>query len=1139
MPCTECGRAIGGRNMQPNTFFKQTVCLYIVLLLISGAGQLVIGQTTGGTLRGTIKDRTGAIVPDAVVTAMNEATGAKFNTATSSAGLYSFPNLLVGSYSVSAEHAGFKKSVRKNVSISANYVTDADITLDVGEMTATVEVVGGSELVSMTTSQLGATLEEKAVHDIPNSVRGGSPLNLAVMLPNTTTQAGGVLGEGGSIGGNRPRNNNFTIDGVDNNDVSVTGALQPVIQDAVAEFNLISNQFSAEYGHSTAGQFNIITKSGTNEFHGSAFYYGQNRHLNAMDNLTKAAYKAGDISDKPRFDYTRLGGTFGGPIIKDKLFFFGAYEYRTRGEAATGVTVLSPTGEGMSMLNTLAANSAVKSILQHFPTSSVASDAITVSGQTIPVGNVQFFAPDYENEHDFQTNIDYNVGKHQLRGRFLYNRLREPNQNPSLPLPEFTGAFARNQRKIAFTDIWAINSKMANDFRLSYSRSVQVYGIPKAFANFPSVKVDELGLSIGPEENSPQGTNQNNYQVLNNLSYIIGRHQIKGGIEYRNVIAPQDGLPRGRGEWDYASMGEFINDLVPSGHNGALRGAGSGFFAGNQQSLYWFLQDDIKAATNLTLNLGLRYEFTTNPRDADQQMLNSVASLPGVFEFRKPRTDKNNFGPRVGFAYSPNFSGGLLGKIFGAQGKSSIRGGFSMAYDVNFQNLVSLELPPQLQTEQNPTITCASSAPPSWCATGSGFLAGGGLLQINVPPTTQADARASTGSLIVDQMAPKTYSWTLSLQREFGNNYVLELRYLGTRGQNLPVQVRMHSITVFEKHPELALPTYFSDSYVPSGVPLTAPSLADFYGAQDLRYSADGFLGLVTAFPGIGHSIYHAGSVELRRRFARGLFALANYTWSRTIDDSTNELNSSLVNPRRPQNPHNMKNERGLSSLDMPHKFTLSWTYELPRLFTKSSLANRLLDGWQFNGNYLAQIGQPITALSGWDANGDFDAAGDRALLNPNGSGMTGTRVNYILRNPSSGATSIVPTIDEYGSQDSQVVGYVAANPHARFVEALPGTPDDGKRVGRNTIRTLGLNNWDLSVFKGFRFDETRQIQFRAEFFNAFNHRQHSLGLPSYEQSLDNALSGTYAYVSSLQFLDASQFTGGHRTVQMSLKFLF
>jgi hypothetical protein len=1097
---------------------------------------MAVAQTVGGTLRGTVKDTTGGVVPGATVTALNESTGAKFDTLTGSVGLFSFPNLLAGSYTVTVELSGFKKFVRKNVPVSANQVVESNAILEVGEVSTTIEVIGGAELVSTTSSQVGATIEARAVLDLPNSVLGGSPLNLAIALPNTTTQAGGLAGEGGSIGGNRPRNNSFTIDGVDNNDVSLTGSLQPVIQDAVSEFNLITNQFSAEYGHSTAGQFNIITKSGSNEFRGSAFYYGQNRNLNAVDNLVKAAIQSGDIPGKPRFDYNRLGGTFGGPIKKDRLLFFGAYEYSTRGRAATGVTVLSPTASGMNTLNSLAANQNVKDILKEFPVASSSSRTVVVSGQTIPVGNVQFFAPDYDNRHDFQTNLDANYGKHQIRGRFLYDRFRLPNLNPDLPLPQFAGNIAIDNRKVAITDIWAITTKLVNDFRVSYSRNVNNWVIPDQYANFPNAIIDDLGLNIGPEGNSPQGGVQNIYQVLNNLSYSVGRHQLKAGIEYRNWVAPGDFLPRGRGEWDYANMDQFINDRVPAGLNGALRGAGTGFFAGNQHAVYWFVQDDFKATRKLTLNLGVRYEFTSLARDASLQTLNAIATLPGVFEFRKPTTDKNNFSPRIGFAYAPDFSDGFMKKIFGESGKSSIRGGFGVAYDVNFQNLTLLQLPPQLQTEQNPDITCASATPPAWCATGRGFLAGGGLLQVNVPPITRADARSSTGSLIVDSVAPKTFTWTLSIQREFAKNWMLEMRYMGTRALSLPIQVRLNAITVFENHPNLVLPTYFSTASIPATVPLSAVSLNDFYNAQDLRYSADGFGGLITAFPPVGNSIYHAGSIELNRRFSKGLYLLANYTWSRAIDDSTNELFTSRVNPRRPMNPFNLKNERGLSAIDMPHKFVVSWLYELPKLSMNNSFAKTALDGWQINGSYMAESGQPVTALSGQDANGDFDSAGDRAILNPNGSGMTGSAVNFVLRNPVTGATSVATSEPE---DASLVVGYVAQNPSARFIVAMPGTADTANRVGRNTIRALGLNNWNLSVFKNFNFTERKYVQFRVEMYNAFNHRQYSLGLPSYQQSLNNALSSTYSNVSSLQFLDASQFSGSSRTMQMSLKFIF
>jgi hypothetical protein len=1124
------------RLMQPTKARLKLLYFIIALTLaVFMVNQPAAAQGTGGTLRGVVKDATGGIIPGATVSATNESTGVKADTLTGTAGLYSFPNLLVGTYTVTVEQPGFKKFSRKNIPVSANRITEANATLEVGEISTIIEVVGGAELVSTTTSQVGATIESRAVLELPNPTLGGSPLNLAVGLPNTTTQGGGVLGEGGAIGGNRPRNNNFTIDGVDNNDIGITGPVQPVIQDAVAEFNLITNQFSAEYGHSTAGQFNVITKSGTNEFHGSAFYYGQNRTLNAVDNLTKAAIQSGDLPGKPRYDYNRLGGSLGGPIKKDRLFIYGAYEYSTRGQAATGVTVLGPTSAGMNLLAGMAANSAVSNILKEFPIASAESDSITVKGQTIPIGTIQLFSPDYYNQHDFQINGDLDLGSHQLRGRVMYDRYRSPNLNLDLPLPQFTGFYVGDARKIAITDIWVVNTRLVNDFRVSYSRSIGNWTVPDAFSDFPNVVIDDLGLNVGPDGNSPQGGYQNTYQVLNNISFSSGRHQLKGGIEYRNWIAPQDFLPRGRGEWDYANMSQFIDDLVPAGLNGALRGAGSGFFAGNQQAVYWFLQDDVKATRNLTLNLGIRYEFTTNPRDSSLQTLNEIATLPGVLEFRKPKTDKNNFGPRFGFAYAPDFADGFLHKVFGDSGRSAIRGGFGVAYDVNFQNLVTLQLPPQLQSEQNPNITCGIANPPAWCATQSGFLAGGGLLQFNTPPTTREEARAATQGLMVDQVAPKTLTWTLSVQREIGSNWMMELRYLGTRGIGLPVQARLAALSVFERHPDLALPTYFSESEVPATVSLSAPSLDDFYAAQETRYQAEGFSGYLSAFPPIGNSIYHAGSVELNRRLTSGLYLLANYTWSRTIDDSTNELFSSRVNPRRPQYAYNMKSERGLSTLDMPHKFTVSWLYELPKVPWSSAFADRVLNGWQINGSYLAESGQPVTALSGQDANGDLDSAGDRAIVNPNGSGMTGTGVNYVLRNPVTGATSISSS----NPDDVRVVGYVAQSPSAKFIVAMPGTADNASRAGRNTIRSIGLNGWNLSFFKNTYITESRYVQFRAELYNAFNHRQYSLGLPTYEQSTSNALSSTYTNASALQFLDASQFSGGNRTIQLSLKFIF
>jgi hypothetical protein len=936
-------------------------------------------------------------------------------------------------------------------------------------------------------------------------------------------------GEGGAVGGNRPRNNNFTIDGVDNNRVDITGTLSPVIQDAVAEFNLLTNQFSAEFGHSTAGQFNIITKSGTNDFHGTAFWFGRNRGWNAFDNLEKAAIpqrREAGLKDKPRYDFNRTGGTVGGPVVRDKLFFFGAYQYQTQGQEATGVTVLTPTAAGLQTLRSLAVNSTVANALAQVPVATAATETTVVNGQAIPVGPFQAFAPDFFNQHDFQTNGDWNAGPHQVRGRFLYNRYRAPNQNPELPLPQFSGSIATDNRKVAVTDTWTIGPRWVNDFRVSYSRFVLQYTVPAEFANFPNIAISDLGLNIGPEGNSPQSTIQNTYQILNNVAYTRGAHAFKFGLEYRNWVSPSNFLPRERGEYGYVNFQQLTNDLIPTGLNGALRGAGSGFFAGNQQAIYRFVQDDYKVTPKLTLNLGLRYEFTTNARDTETQELNSIASVPGLIEFRKPKTDKNNFAPRVGLAWDPT-----------GDGKTSIRAGFSVAFDQTFQNLPLLQLPPQLQTEQNAELTCSLSNAPAWCGTGTGFLAGGGLVSTNVPPTTAAEARTATQGLMPDQHQPKTFSWMLSVEREFLRDYKVEMRYLGTRAMNMPVQVRLNAITVFERHPDLVLPTFLNVSQVPASVALTAPTRAQFTAAKDLRitdYCFDG--GFLTSLTATGNSIYHGGAVDVTRRLSHRLYVKGSYTFSRTIDDSTNELFSSRVNPRRPEDAGNLRNERGLSVLDKPHHFAVGWTYEFPSPDLGNSLLTGFIKGWQVNGTYVAESGQPITPLAGIDANGDLDAAGDRAVINPAGTADRGSDVFFVLRGPT-GATSLCnPATTTCPS--ASTIGYAAKDPSARFVVAQAGTRSD---AGRNIIRTAGINNWNLSFFKNTYLTEAKYLQFRVELFNAFNHRQPTIGNGSVFQqdSPNNALSTTFSNVSSPLFLDYSQFSGGNRNIQLSLKFIF
>lgn len=1105
------------------TNFKAFVAIALVVML--GIG-IASAQRLDGSLRGEVTDPSGAVVSGAKVTVTNPATGVSLSTTTTTSGTYVFPNLLVGTYTVDVEGSGFKKYSRKNVSVQSNQVTEAHARLEVGSgESTTVEVTAGSEVVQTTSSQLSNTFEARAVNELPITSLGGSPLELSVLLPNTTTLIGGVTGDGGSIGGLRPRANGFSIDGADNNNINLTGSLAPVIQDAVGELNVLTNQFSAEYGFAGGGQFNIISKSGTNNFNGELHWFNRNRNFNALDNLQDAA----GLTRAPRNDYNRLGGSIGGPVIKNKLFFFGAYEYSTQGVEAGGVQVLTPTAAGLATLNTMAANTSVRDILAHFPVAAAASGTEVVNGTAIPIGTFNIFAPNFFNNHGYQINGDLAVANHQIRGRYLYNRFRAPNPNPNLPLPQFSGSQFGNAKTTILTDVWAVTSRLVNDFRASWTHQRQGFGVPGTFANFPNVIIDTLGLDIGPQGNSPQGGGQDVYQLVEQMTYTRGAHTLKWGGEYRKWIVPGDFLPRGRGEWDYASLQTFINDEVPDGLNGALRGAGSGSFAGNQNGVFLFMQDDWKASNRLTLNLGLRYEWVGNPRDSRLQALNSISNLPNsIMQFNVPKDDINNFGPRFGFAWDPTGSS-----------KWAVRGGIGISYYMNFQNLPSISLPPQLQTEQSPAITCSGQAgtPPAWCATGTGFLAGGGLLQVNVPPTDQAGARAATGSQIPDTINPKVVAWSLGVQRELFSGTSLEVRYVGTKSTQLPVQVRYNFINVFEAAPNLApLPVYFANSAVPATTTATATSLGDFENAQTLRFLNDGFFGAVTSFPAVGASVHHSGSIDYNQRAWKGLLLRANYTWGKTQDNSTNELFTSRVNPRRAQDGFNMANEWGRSTLDIRHKFALSYVYDLPKVNVENGFAKVLLHGWQWNGTWIAQSGQPVTALSGVDTNGDFDAAGDRAVVNPGGDMRIGTGVNYVCR--AGTATSVIADPTTCGGGSANIIGYVAQNPAAGFIAAELGAVSN---AGRNTVQSPGINVVNMAIFKNTKLSEGVNLQYRLETFNTFNHRNFSLAAPTVFTVLDpaNALSATYSNVSSPNFLNDRQFSGGSRTMQMGLKLIF
>jgi hypothetical protein len=1098
--------------------------LWLLPVLMLFLAVPTFGQVDGA-LSGKIVDATGAVIAGATVTATNKVTGLSFSTTSSEQGLFRIGNMPVGRYTVVSEAAGFKR-VSADVVIALNTVADVIVKLEPGGVDDVVTIEAGEVLVETTSSTLSNSFNEKKIVELPFNTSGiglSAELNLALLAPNVASQAGGVVGEGGSIGGNRPRNNNFTLDGVDNNDISITGHVISVIPEAVQEFTLLTNQFSAEFGRASAGQFNTITKSGTNEIHGSASYVVNNKNLNALDNLIKESISMGAAPDRrPRFDFNRVSGTVGGPIIKNKLFIFGAFQYQTQGTAGDSASFLTPTAAGLAQLSTVRGVSPFTlGILQNnVPPAAGASGTVSVGGVDIPIGTLNVQVPAFFNQYTFNINVDQVVGANdQLRYRFNYDRIRQPNVG--FPDPKFNGSVAIDNRLLSFAYIKTISPRVVNELRLAYRRQNNAFTVPGEFADFPNIGINELGLSIGPEGNSPQSGIANFYQLVDNFSFTIGRHNFKTGVDIRNNIAPSNFLPRARGEYDYATLEEFITDVKPTGLNGGLRGVGDSVFAGNQKSFYAYFQDDFRVTPNFTLNLGLRYEYNGLARDEKLQLRNAISTIPGVIEFKKPETDTNDFSPRIGFAYSPNFESGIGNILFGKNGQGSIRAGFGIAYDIIFQNLPLLQLPPQFQQELS--VDFGDGGP---FGTPTNFLQNGGLGNTPIPPTTAADARGATGGLILDHVSPYTMSYTLDYQRQLGQSWSVDIRYLGTRAVKQFVQVRSNGGIPPFAAAGFSLPTYLSASQVPDirtrdRMP-TLDDLVNFSifgtGIGGLGPQAFEFSPFVTTFPNVGDSFYHAGSVHLQKRFSDGYTLSAAYTYSHSLDNVTNELFTSVINPRRLQNGFDTRDNYGNSALDRPHRFVVSGIWELPIFRNATGLKKTLLGGWQVSAIYTAESGQAFTALSATDSNLNADGAGDRTVRNPNGIKGTG-----------SGVTPVT-------NSNGDVVGYLARNGSAEYIQAGQGVMATS---GINTLRGPGFNNWDIVIFKKFNIGERAQIEFRTEMFNAFNHPQFAVGGGTVFQKLTNALNNSYANASSASFNNERIFATSTRIINLGLKVTF
>jgi hypothetical protein len=1082
-----------------NQFFRAMWLGLLALCLLLNPGFLR-AQAISGDVTGTVLDASGAGIPGATVAAVNTATGVRTPAQANDNGVYRFNNLLVGTYTITASAQGFSSSKLENVEVILNNVITANLTLAVGGTATTVEVSAGAAQIDTTTAQLQTTFDTKQVQELPATAsNSGSGIYNLSLLGSGVSSSGGIgQGVGPAISGQRPDNNSFNLDGISNNNYYNPAPIVYVSNESIGEFTLLQNQFAPEFGGGSGGIFNAVVKSGTNQIHGSIYEYLLNRDLNAVNSQDAVQ----GLTSNPRYDNNRLGATIGGPIIKNKLFYFGNFEYNPVGQAAVpGQPFITPTAAGYAQLNNIAGLSQTNlSQMEKYLPAAAANDQgfINVLGQQIPIGTVSAVTPSYTNNYDAVVGIDYNMSdKDQIRGRWIYNKQSSLSAlDPGIPA--FNVLIPFNNYMYNLSEFHNFAPTLQNEFRISFSRNVNTQ--PNATPQFPGldaypvIQIDELGTTWGNPGAS--GSNQNLFQVQDNMTKVIGRNTIKFGGDFIDMIATNYFIQRVTGNYEYSTTALYLEDLSPDVLGERSAGATS-YPVGFLQSAA-FVNDDFRIRPNLTLNLGLRYEYVTAPVASRYQALSAPANIYGGPTFARPYYSPNDFAPRVGFAYSP-----------GTNGAWSIRGGFSKAFDLTYSNLTANAAPAYFQ--QTNDVNLSQQTP--------GFLAGGGLPGSPVPLSTDPrEALGPIGSYIFGGKRPYGLTWTLGVQHVFAKNYTFEARYVGTRGVHLWNQTQLNY------YPQVSANNYIP-TFLTMPSPATLASMTQTLGnvesyitpggtANDPynSYAALGSQAKMTAYAPQANSLYNGLALQLTRRYSNGFSFIAAYTWSHLEDDATATNFSTYLTPRRAQDVQDLIADWSNSALDRRQRFTFTPIYDFMPFKDKNWLLKNVVGNWVISGTYTYESPEYATVQSGLDSNLNNDTAGDRVIVNAAGAGNLGT-----------GVTAYNSAGQVVAMGDPSTVAYVANSTGARYITAGYGAIAN---AGRNTFALKPINNIDMQLKKRFNITERMSIDFGAQFYNIFNHPQWTGG------SVNDV--GSFGFTNSRLFLQPDQSTFGDLSLYLN-----
>jgi hypothetical protein len=1089
---------------------KATRVLVLIALVACCCGAAL--AQTSGSISGEVKDEKQAVITGATVTLRNIATNETRTVQTNSDGRYHFAGVPVGAYEITVESSGFAKHQQSGITLALNQSAVVDVTMKPGAVQEVVNVVENASLLNTSNAEVGTRFDEKRLAELPLATTR-SVYNIALSAPGVSQLnigqnqfAGGGAGANFSSNGGRVRSNNFMIDGQDNNNFGVAGATIPLNNpDAIQEVRLVTNQFSAEYGRNSSAVFNAITRSGSNDYHGSAFWFHNDNALNACSNVQKnTGFCNPNATDPSRQKApfrveNQLGGTIGGPLHlprfgeggpsfvsgRDRTFFFFAIQRWWDRQLGVGSTLNgAPTAAGKAILEQNAGTlPQVRALLDFLPAATGPLNRTATferNGQTftVPLGSLSGSQSSTYDDWQTSIRIDHRfTDKHTLNGRYLYQDSGAFGSIPGVAAsqitpPGFSSAVPARTQGVNLQFMSVLSPKWLNEVRAAFLRSANATNPldPRSLA-IPSIEVVELGLrqfnaapsrtAIGLGVNLPQNQVRNTYQLQDNVSYTNGNHAWKFGVDIRRNQLHQLFKPTTRGLLEYATLNNLVQDRATRANiNKDLPGTAA-VLHNDWHDFFFYGQDEWKVRPNFTLTLGLRYENAGQPIqdlvDFNQPVLAAFNNDPRFVLRPVPGRDNNNFQPRLGFNWNPQTrSGGALGWITGGD-KLVLRGGYTRTHDYAYTNIA---------------LNIWSSFP--FVAAVSSFPAVGGLIPnafsaLQNPPFNPDTVNRT----IVDENfhMPVYDSVSLEVQREFTRDLVLRVGYVGTKGTGLFESVD-------------ANPTIIGCVITPANPCRSIPN----QGPTRLRTNS-------------GMSIYHSLQTSLEKRLTNGFSAGLHYTYSSFIDTMSEIFNVSSGEIAVAQDSYNRAADRGRSSFDRPHRLAGNFVYELPYFRDQKGLTGHVLGGWQINSQFSLQSGSPFTPLNG------ADPAGALASI----SSLVGNAIR--------------PDLNTSLDLSSMTVEEIVRAGGASLFRRLPasGVQRIGN-AGRNILRSDGINNIDFGLLKNTRIGENQRLQLRADFYNFTNSRD--FGIPD-------------STVSSANFLNQWGTDGGNRRVVVGVRYVF